>query len=701
MIEVMLRISKATPYLLIIALLLLAFALRVSKLDNSAIWWDEAWSIWVSQQPFDQTTHITASDVHPPLYQWALHGWVRVVGISAFSARYLSLLAGLLTVATVYALTNRLGGTKAGMIALGLTAISPFFIHWSQEARMYAQAGLFTALTVYAYVRVRQDWRQMRWWALLVLAGASVPLIQYLGALTLILINLHLLFTLKQSARSFYGRWIVAMLLIGLIVGAWLIYAIGLTRSGSADSSADPAFVFQLASVLWSSGTSLNVADYSVAGMAFVAVYSVGLGLYARQDRSSVVLVGLFALIPPLLIYGLGILDTRFYAPKPEERYFIIFAPLVFVGIAFAIQGLSRWQRWAGIVALIALVVSYGAGIMRDAERRYLQDDYLMLSDLIHALAQPDEPIFFISDDRYPLVYYHFNRASGWQTPYQLIGIQQFDDSALRALTDAHPRFWVIFIEDYLVDPEHQTMAWFDAHLTPTYQATFAHNRVVYYGDHPPQSAVILPPPITEARPNDTIRAGGANLTATLRYDDEIIFQQKTTDWDLVQFPLYPAYPSGRYTLDLGGQAYAITLDQAGTATQPQTRLEADFGDLILIGYTLKNAQADAGGRFEIILHWDVQRVPHHNYTVFAQLIGPFRQDGPVWSNDDRYPADTPTTQLWQGLQFDDVRDLPIPDDMPSGTYEAYFGLYRLETGERVTTSDGADFIRITGLTVK
>jgi 4-amino-4-deoxy-L-arabinose transferase-like glycosyltransferase len=697
----MLRIPKATPYLLIIALFLLAFALRVFKLSDSAIWWDEAWSIWVAGQSFDQTTHITASDVHPPLYQWALHGWVRLAGISAFSARYLSLIGGLLTVASVYAITKRLGGRKAGLIALGMTAISPFFIHWSQEARMYAQAGLFTALTVYAYVRVRRDWRQLRWWVLLVLAGASVPLTQYLGALTLVLINLHLLFTLKQSPRPFYPRWVSAMLVTGLILGAWLLYAIGLTRSGSAESGANPAFVFQLASVLWSSGTSLNIIDYQWAGLAFVVVYSIGLWRYARKDRSSVILAGLFAVVPPLLIYILGILETRFYAPKPEERYFIIFAPLVFVGIGIAIQGLSQWKQWAGILALSALTISYGAGIVRDIERRYLQDDYITLTNMIDALAQPDELIFFISDDRYPLVYYHLNRADGWQTPYTPLGIKPFDESALLDLFDTYPRFWVIFIEDYLTDPEHQTMAWFDQYQAPTFQASFGHNRVLYYGESVPQSAVILSPPITQARPADIIYGGGANLTASLSYHDEVIFQQTTTQWDLVQFPIYPAYPSGRYTLTLGDQSYPITVTQANHPTQPQTRLDADFGDLTLTGYTLKNHQVEAGGTFEIILHWRVNAVPHQQYTVFAQLIGPFRQDGPVWSNDDRYPADTPTTHLWAGLEFNDIRHLSVPHDMPAGTYDAYFGLYQLETGERLLLKNGADHVAISGLVVK
>lgn len=686
--------------LTLLFVLLLAFALRVIKLGDSAIWWDEAWSIWVAQQPFDQTTHITASDVHPPLYQWALHGWIRLTGIPAFSARYLSLLAGLLTVATVYALAHRIGGRYTGLIALLCTAISPFFIHWSQEARMYSLGALCTALAVYAYLRVRDDWHQVGWWVLLVIAGASVPLTQYLGVLTLILINLHLIVTFQRALRPFYLRWVGAMGATGFIILLWVIYAIGLTRTGSAESGANPAFVFQLASVLWSSGTSLNVSHYQWAGLAFVLVYSIGLLIDARRDRSSVILVGLFAIIPPLLIYILGILETRFYAPKPEERYFILFAPLVFVGIGLAIKGLSDWRRWAGVLACCAVVVSYGMGVMRDYERRYLQDDYLTLFNTINALAQPDEPVFFISDDRYPLVYYHMNRASGWQTSNPLQGVKILDENTLQDQFNTQQNFWVVFIESYLADPDNHVMAWLDQTQTATYQASFAHNRILYYGEQPPQSETILTPPITEARPYDFIRTGGANLTAQLQYNGQTVLQQTTDTWDVIAFPIYPVYPSGAYRLQVGGQSHSITVNQAGTFTQPAHILDADFGDLTLLGYTVKNSQAQAGGTFEIVLHWRVDAIPEHNYTGFAQLIGPFRETGPVWANDDRYPAQTPTSDLWQGLQFDDVRYLHVPDDMPAGTYEAFFGLYRLETGERLTIQNGADYIAIGGLVV-
>ena len=44
----------------------------------------------------------TARDIHPPLYYWLLHLWIRLTGSSEFAIRSLSVFAGLVTAALVW-----------------------------------------------------------------------------------------------------------------------------------------------------------------------------------------------------------------------------------------------------------------------------------------------------------------------------------------------------------------------------------------------------------------------------------------------------------------------------------------------------------------------------------------------------------------------------------------------------------------------
>jgi len=120
-----------------LAVTLLSYGLRLYRLGDQAIWWDEGHAVWVARQSLAQGTDITARDVHPPLYLWMLHGWLRLVGESEFAVRYLSLIAGVATVALTAVVARRLLGRQAGMLAALLIALSRFHIWWSQEARMY------------------------------------------------------------------------------------------------------------------------------------------------------------------------------------------------------------------------------------------------------------------------------------------------------------------------------------------------------------------------------------------------------------------------------------------------------------------------------------------------------------------------------------------------------------------------------------
>jgi len=54
------------------ALLVIAYALRVYRLGDQNVWWDEGLAVWAVRQPLAAATAWTASDVHPPLFFWML-----------------------------------------------------------------------------------------------------------------------------------------------------------------------------------------------------------------------------------------------------------------------------------------------------------------------------------------------------------------------------------------------------------------------------------------------------------------------------------------------------------------------------------------------------------------------------------------------------------------------------------------------------
>src|SRR5262249_49597411 len=75
------------------------------------------------------------------------------MGDSEFALRSLSALAGLLTIACVYALGRALFSRGAGMIAALLVAVNAFSVYYGQEARMYAALALFASASMLVFVR--------------------------------------------------------------------------------------------------------------------------------------------------------------------------------------------------------------------------------------------------------------------------------------------------------------------------------------------------------------------------------------------------------------------------------------------------------------------------------------------------------------------------------------------------------------------
>ena len=138
---------------ILILLLLIAFALRLYRLDHQEIWGDEAHSAYLSKLPLSSAAS-PRMETNPPLYHLILWFWVKLTGSSVFALRFLSLVLGVLTVPLVYGLARLAFGELVGLLATLLCAISPFQIYYSQEARMYALATFFTTLSMFLLARI-------------------------------------------------------------------------------------------------------------------------------------------------------------------------------------------------------------------------------------------------------------------------------------------------------------------------------------------------------------------------------------------------------------------------------------------------------------------------------------------------------------------------------------------------------------------
>jgi 4-amino-4-deoxy-L-arabinose transferase-like glycosyltransferase len=115
---------------------LLFFILSIINLTSS-IWFDEAYSAYIVRGDFGQIWDMTSLDVHPPFFYFALKMWSSVFGTSDIAMRFMSVFFGLIAIVFIFHLLKRFFGIKAAGLGTIFAAISPLFIRYGQEMRMY------------------------------------------------------------------------------------------------------------------------------------------------------------------------------------------------------------------------------------------------------------------------------------------------------------------------------------------------------------------------------------------------------------------------------------------------------------------------------------------------------------------------------------------------------------------------------------
>ena len=90
---------------------------------------------------------------------------------------------------------------------------------------------------------------------------------------------------------------------------------------------------------------------------------------------------------------------------------------------------------------------------------------------------------------------------------------------------------------------------------------------------------------------------------------------------------------------------------------------------------------------------------------MFVHLVG---EEGAIWAQQDSIPhgGEWPTTGWMQEEVIADEHELTISPDTPPGIYRLIAGMYRVETGERLTAAAGndtplGDFIPLTEITIE
>jgi hypothetical protein len=316
---------------LLLALLAL-FALALAQLDRSSIWTDEAWSIWVAQQPWPRLFQTVAADVHPPLYFALLKPWLTLTGESAFATRWLSAGFGLLGLTLTYSLGRRLLDGWAALLAVIWLGSHGFLLYYLREARMYSLLFAAAALSMWFY----WQWlaRPTRAATLgLIAATVALAYSHYFGVLIPLTQGLQL--GLTQPRRL--PRWLVINSVGGLLALPVVLIAgqQWLAHPSGAHLATTPTD--------WNSLRQLWIILSGGGGLLVLAPLVLGRALpYLWQRRQAFLLLGLWLVVTP----GVLLVVNGWLLPVYEARYAISGLPAMALLVG---AGLRFFLHWGGV----------------------------------------------------------------------------------------------------------------------------------------------------------------------------------------------------------------------------------------------------------------------------------------------------------------------------------------------------------------
>ncbi|MDQ7821322.1 MAG: glycosyltransferase family 39 protein [Candidatus Eremiobacteraeota bacterium] len=213
--------------LFLAVIVIAAAALRLYDLGTKDFWFDEALSLLKGLLSIpnilnDSLSQI-APDPHPLLYPLFMKAWLRL-GRDEAMVRLPSVVAGAASVYVLFLLARSLFGSRAGLYASALAAISPFLVAYSQEARNYSFHLLFSLLSLYCFWRFceAEEKREERVWS--VLYGFSTLLnmnSHYYSFFLILFENLFFFLYYRQNTEK-VKRWLTIQALLLLWAFAML-----------------------------------------------------------------------------------------------------------------------------------------------------------------------------------------------------------------------------------------------------------------------------------------------------------------------------------------------------------------------------------------------------------------------------------------------------------------------------------------------
>jgi len=405
------------------AIVLLAFVLRIYRIQVQSIWWDEGISVHLAR--LDPLTILSAraGSQHPPLYYLLLQCWTKVGGFSEFSVRFFSLLSGVVLIALVYRVMGRVFDRLTALVSMLIVALNPAYVIYSQEARVYIMLPLaFLFIVLNLHRLARGEFRPKDWWSLALWEAVSLYL-HYFSLFSIVCVNCFIaLLWWRRRDHVDLRRWIVSQFMVGLALLPWGVtvathWEQASQKLGYRRLAEESVTIAEFGRDIWhffNGGKIEIIGDHLVftalsSILAVLFLVSLAVSLRREWQERDLILLLAYCCVPLLMSYA-----AWWWRPGSHPRYILMYAlpvMLLFARVMRVLWGAEGWRRLLATFLGLTMLAVYGIGLESAYyDQRYYKDDVRSLGEVLRAEAGPEDAIIVDWND-YAVEYYYVGPA--------------------------------------------------------------------------------------------------------------------------------------------------------------------------------------------------------------------------------------------------------------------------------------------------
>ncbi len=667
----------------IIVIALVGLALRLWALGDKGLAYDEAATALMARAsgPAILQFHWNAAFEHPPLWQLTMRTWSALFGQSEAMLRLLPALAGAAAVPLTWYWLRQLWSRAVGLrlLVATLVAVSPALVVYAQEARMYTVVVLLALLSLVALVELAQ---RPSWASAAIFVVINWLMLGY-HYYSLLLVGSEWLFFLVLTIRSAPmigttrkedwrgARWWDAACLVSIVpILLWMLFSPGfhdtltaVTRSMAGGAA--PALFFD---GIW---RDLSFGAFrwqpDIAALGYLLLPLVAIGVYAAV-RTPLLLADARSDADPVPAADAAAVSQAGTPKAPASRPHARTPRARKENDRAAQKTAADWGWLVVIVGLLPLLVSLL--LFRTLAARY---------------------ILFILPAIYTLVAAGIVWLGRRHWAFGLLGIVLAAVPAVVGLGyyygfyhKSEYRDMAAYLREH-VGPDDAIMLYAPRqHLLAKYylgeDRTYYTAPQVDLPDYWPVNAPPIVPEEMDGQIQDLLAAHPAVwlvMTAQDEVDDgefvpkyftAVSYKQDCHKWIDVELCRFVGPTSGVLNDQSVPAAHAVAPVTPNLLYDSELRLQRAQARLVderQLGQSTIYAELD----------WLAERKPTVDYRISLRLLDP---SGQVVAQRDEYPIGQllPPTTWNQGDTKPGYMALPIPPDLPTGTYQVTVEVY-------------------------